>query len=126
MTPAIFGLSGLTLTDDERAFFREADPAGYILFGRNVQDRAQLRALTDDLRAIHGRDRLLISIDQEGGRVARMRPPEWDKYPAGEAFARLWNVAPMSAIEAARVNAEALGLDLAEAGITVDYWPVLD
>jgi beta-N-acetylhexosaminidase len=126
MTPAIFGLSGAVLTDDERAFFRDADPAGYILFARNVENRRQLRALTDDLRAIHGRERLLVSVDQEGGRVARMKPPEWDKYPPGEAFARLWNVAPASAIEAARANAEALGLDLAEAGITVDYWPVLD
>lgn len=126
MTPAIFGLAGPVMTDDERAFFRDADPAGYILFARNVETREQLRALTDDLRAIHGRDRLLISIDQEGGRVVRMRPPEWDKYPAGEAFAKLWQVAPASAIEAARVNAEALGLDLAKVGITVDYWPVLD
>ena len=126
MTPAIFGLSGPVLTDDERAFFREADPAGYILFGRNVENRGQLRALTDDLRTIHGRDRLLVSIDQEGGRVARMKPPEWDKYPPGEPFAALWDLAPASAIEAARANAEALGLDLAEAGVTVDYWPVLD
>jgi len=126
MTPVIFGLSGPVLTDDERAFFREADPAGYILFGRNVDSREQLRALTDDLCTIHGRDRLLISIDQEGGRVARMKPPEWDKYPTGEAVAKLWDLAPASAIEAARANAEALGLDLAEVGVTVDYWPVLD
>jgi beta-N-acetylhexosaminidase len=126
MTPAIFGLAGDVLTADERAFFREADPAGYILFGRNVQDRAQLRALTDELRAIHGRERLLVSIDQEGGRVARMKPPEWEAFPPGEAFARLWQVAPASAIEAARANAEALGHDLAEGGITVDYLPLLD
>lgn len=126
MTPAIFGLAGLTLGDDERAFFRDADPAGYILFGRNVQDRAQLRALTDELRAIHGRERLLISIDQEGGRVARMKPPEWEAFPSGEVFAKLWQVAPASAIEAARANAEALGQDLAEVGITVDYTPLLD
>ena len=126
MTPAIFGLSGPVMTDDERDFFRDANPAGYILFARNVENRAQLRALTDSLREIHGRERLLVSIDQEGGRVARMRPPEWDSYPSGEAFAKLWRVAPASAIEAARANAEALGLDLAEAGITVDYWPVLD
>ncbi len=126
MTPAIFGLTGPTLTDDERAFFREADPAGYILVGPNVRDRAPLRALTDDLRTIHGRERLLVSIDQEGGRVARMKPPEWDAFPPGEAFAKLWQVAPASAIEAARANAEALGMDLAEVGITVDYWPLLD
>ena len=126
MTPAIFGLAGHALTADERAFFREADPAGYILFGRNVEDRAQLRALTDDLRAIHGRERLLVSIDQEGGRVARMKPPEWEAFPPGEAFAKLWQVAPASAIEAARANAEALGRDLAEVGVTVDYLPLLD
>ena len=126
MTPAIFGLAGHALTADERAFFREADPAGYILFGRNVEDRAQLRALTDDLRAIHGRERLLVSIDQEGGRVARMKPPEWEAFPPGEAFARLWQVAPASAIEAARANAEALGRDLAQVGVTVDYLPLLD
>ncbi len=126
MTPAIFGLSGLTLSADERAFFRDADPAGYILFGRNVQDREQLRALTDDLRAIHGRERLYITIDQEGGRVARMKPPVWSAYPPGGAFDRLYDLAPASAIEAARDNAEALGLDLAEVGVTADAHPPLD
>jgi len=126
MVPAIFGLAGLTLGDDERAFFRDADPAGYILFGRNIESRDQVRALTDELRAIHGRERLLICIDQEGGRVARMRPPVWPAYPAGEAFDRLYDLAPASAIEAARCNAEALGLDLADVGVTVDCYPSLD
>lgn len=126
MIPAIFGLSGLTLGDEERAFFRDADPAGYILFGRNVESRAQLRALTDELRAIHGRDRLFICIDQEGGRVARMKPPVWPAYPPAEVFDRLYDVAPASAIEASRANAQALGMDLAEAGITVDCHPSLD
>ena len=126
MTPAIFGLSGTALTADERAFFREADPVGYIVFGRNVESRAQLRALTDDLRAIHGRDRLLITIDQEGGRVQRMKPPVWPAYPAGAVFDRLYDLAPASAIEAARVNAQALGIDLAEVGITCTHAPVLD
>lgn len=126
MIPAIFGLSGLQLSADERAFFRDADPAGYIIFGRNVANREQLRALTDDLRTIHGRQHLLISIDQEGGRVVRMKAPHWPAYPAGEQFARLYDLAPASAIEAARNNAEALGQDLAEVGITVDHAPVLD
>ncbi|MCB2060882.1 MAG: beta-N-acetylhexosaminidase, partial [Novosphingobium sp.] len=126
MVPAIFGLAGLRLTDDERAFFRDADPAGYILFGRNVLDREQLRALTDELRAIHGRERLFICIDQEGGRVVRMKPPEWLTFPPGEVFDRLYEIAPASAIEAARVNARALGMDLAEAGVTVDCLPLLD
>ena len=126
MTPAIFGLSGTTLTADERAFFADADPAGYIVFGRNVESRARLRALTDDLRTIHGRERLFVCIDQEGGRVARLRPPEWLAFPPGEAFDRLYELAPVSAIEAARANAEALAIDLAEAGITVDCLPLLD
>jgi beta-N-acetylhexosaminidase len=126
MIPAIFGLSGLTLSAEERAFFRDADPAGYILFGRNIEDRAQARALTDDLRSLHGREQLLICIDQEGGRVARMKPPVWPAYPTGEAFDRLYELAPSSAIEAARCNAQALGADLAEVGITVDCYPSLD
>lgn len=126
MTPAIFGIGGERLTDDERAFFRDADPAGYILFGRNCIDRAQLRALTDELRDIHGREKLLIGIDQEGGRVARMKPPEWTAFPPGAAFDRLYQVAPASAIEAARLNAHALALELAEVGITLDFHPPLD
>jgi len=126
MIPAIFGCSGPQLTADERAFFREADPAGYILFGRNCVDPVQLRALTDDLRNLHGRERLLISIDQEGGRVARLRPPHWAAYPAGEAFDRLYDLAPASAIEAARVSAKAMALELSAMGITVDYHPPLD
>ena len=126
MTPAIFGLSGLTLTADERAFFRDADPAGYIIFGRNVENRAQLRGLTDELRSIRGREKLLVTIDQEGGRVARMKPPEWSRFPAGAAFDRLYDLAPASAIEAARANAEALGADLAEVGISCTHAPVLD
>ena len=126
MTPAIFGMSGLTLTPDERAFFRESDPAGYILFGRNIDTPDQVRALTDDLRTIHGRDGLLVSIDQEGGRVARFRPPHFSAFPAGAAFDALYEVAPSSAIAAARMNAQAMGIELAEAGITVDYYPSLD
>ncbi len=126
MTPAIFGTSGLSLTAEERAFFREADPAGYILFGRNCDTPQQLRALTDELREIHGRERLFICIDQEGGRVARLRPPHWAGFPAGEVFDQLYDIAPATAIEAARVNAEALGIELSEAGITVDCHPPLD
>lgn len=126
MTPAIFGLSGPALTPDERAFFRDADPAGYILFGRNIDTPDQVRALTDDLRSIHGRDDLGILIDQEGGRVARMRAPQWPDFPAGALFDELYDRAPATAIEAVRYNAMALGRMLADAGITVDCAPLLD
>lgn len=126
MKPVIFGLSGHAPTPDERAFFRDADPAGYILFRRNIADKRQVRALTDDLRALHGRDDLLIMIDQEGGRVARMQAPVWPAFPPGSVFDRLYDVAPSSAIAAAFANAQAIGLTLAEVGITVDALPLLD
>jgi beta-N-acetylhexosaminidase len=118
MTPLILGLSGPELTADERAFFTEVDPVGYILFARNVVDRAQLRALTDALRAVAGREDVPILIDQEGGRVARMTPPVWPLFPPGEAFARLYDRAPISAIEAMLCNAEAIGSVLARSGST--------
>lgn len=126
MIPAIFGLSGPTITEDERAFFRDSDPAGYILFGRNIENRDQLRRLTDDLRSLDGRSDLPILIDQEGGRVARMKAPEWPAFPSGAAFDALYERAPASAIEAARLNAMALALMLSEVGITVDCLPLLD
>ncbi|WP_379549277.1 beta-N-acetylhexosaminidase [Qipengyuania sp. DGS5-3] len=126
MTPAIFGISGTELTADERAFFKACDPAGYILFARNCESKAQLRALTDALRELHGKDQLFICIDQEGGRVARLRPPIWSPFPASEVFDQLYQIAPASAIEAARVNAQALALELSEVGITVDCHPPLD
>jgi beta-N-acetylhexosaminidase len=64
MKPVIFGLSGPKLTSDERALFAEVDPVGYTFFKRNISDREQIRALTDSLRSIHGRDDVLIFIDQ--------------------------------------------------------------
>jgi beta-N-acetylhexosaminidase len=126
VTPLILGLAGPELGEAERAFFSELEPAGFILFRRNIVDRAQLRRLTDDLRTLAGRDGLPILIDQEGGRVARMQPPEWPAFPPGRAFDRLYDVAPMSAIEAARSNARAIGLILAEVGLNVDCLPLLD
>jgi beta-N-acetylhexosaminidase len=126
MLPAILGLSGPLLTADERAFFGEAQPAGFILFGRNCRDRAQLRALTDSLRAISGRTDVPILIDQEGGRVARLAPPEWPEFPAASRFGELYRKAPISGIEAARVNAQAMAITLAEVGINVNCSPVLD
>jgi beta-N-acetylhexosaminidase len=126
MQPVIYGLSGERLTAAERGFFRDADPAGYILFKRNCGDKDQVRALTDELRSLHGRDDLPILIDQEGGRVARLQPPAWPKFPASWRFAELYRVAPISAIEAARVNAAAIGALLREVGVNVDCLPLLD
>ena len=126
MKPVIFGLSGLTMTEDEKCLFRDVTPAGYILFKRNIEDRSQLRALTDSIRELHGRTDVPILIDQEGGRVARMRPPEWPDFPAGAAFDALYDVSALTAIEAARVNAEAIALTLSEVGVNVNALPLLD
>ena len=126
MQPAIYGFAGASLSPDERAFFKDADPAGYILFRRNCIDRDQMRAVTDELRSIAGRDDVPILIDQEGGRVARMQPPVWPQFPRAEEFARLYQVAPASAIEAIRANAQAIAVMLHEVGINVDCLPLLD
>lgn len=126
MQAVIYGLEGLSLTDDERRFFRDSNPAGFVLFKRNCDNAAQLSELTQSLRELSGRDDVPIVIDQEGGRVARMRPPEWPAFPAAEKFANLYRIAPSSAIEAARANARALGLMLRSVGINVDAVPLLD
>ena len=126
MLAAILAPAGPTLTSDERAFFRDVDPAGYILFRRNCETRAQLKALTDSLRELGGRADLPILIDQEGGRVARMRPPEWPELPPAGRFAELYRHAPVTAIEATRHNAVAIAALLGEVGINVNCLPLLD
>lgn len=126
MQAAIYGLEGLAMSAEERAFFRDAEPAAFILFRRNCGDPVQVRALTDSLRDLTGRDDLPVLIDQEGGRVARMRAPEWPDFPAAERFAALYQTAPSSAIEAVRSNARALGLMLTKVGVNVDCLPLLD
>ncbi|MEO6432552.1 MAG: beta-N-acetylhexosaminidase [Sphingomicrobium sp.] len=126
MNAAIYGFAGTVLTEDERDFFRDLNPAGFILFRRNIETRDQLKALTDSLRELSGRADVPILVDQEGGRVARMRAPEWPDFPCAEKFDALYQVAPSSAIEAVRSNSRALGLMLAEVGINVDCLPLLD
>ena len=126
MIPVIFGLAGPTLSAEERAFFSAVEPAGFILFGRNIVDAAQLRSLTDDLRALTGRQALPVLIDQEGGRVARLKAPHWPAYPCASDFDDLYRQAPASALAAARSNGLALALTLAAVGVNVNCAPMLD
>jgi beta-N-acetylhexosaminidase len=122
----ISGCAGPALTDDEIAFFRSAKPWGLILFRRNVVDRAQLTALTETFRRVVGREDAPVLIDQEGGRVQRLGPPIWRKYPPAAAFeAARWND-PLRARELVRLSARLMAHDLREVGITVDCAPVLD
>jgi beta-N-acetylhexosaminidase len=122
----IAGCAGLTPTADETAFFRDSAPWGFILFRRNVESPAQVRALCDALRATVGRADAPILIDQEGGRVQRMGPPHWPKYPPGSAYGRLHANDPMVRRELARLGARLIAHDLLSVGINVDCLPVLD
>jgi beta-N-acetylhexosaminidase len=126
MQAAIYGVEAFELTSSERDFFRDAEPAGFILFKRNCDTRDQVLRLTDSFRDLTGRADLPILIDQEGGRVARMKPPEWPAFPAAERFADLYQAAPSSAIEAVRSNARAIALMLRDVGVNVDALPLLD
>jgi beta-N-acetylhexosaminidase len=123
---AILGCAGPTLSAEERQFFREADPLGFILFQRNCRDPLQVRQLVRNFRDSVGRAEAPILIDQEGGRVARLRPPTWRRAPAAGRFGALATHDTETAVEAARLNARLMGRELADLGITVDCAPVLD
>ncbi len=124
-TAVIFGCLGLTLSEAERAFFAETRPWGFILFRRNVDSPDQVRALVQALRdAIDDPDAPIL-IDQEGGRVQRLGPPHWPKYPPGSAYLKAVND-PSSARELVRLGARLMAHDLRALGITVDCVPVLD
>jgi beta-N-acetylhexosaminidase len=122
----IAGCSGLELTPDEAAFFKEAAPWGFILFRRNIDHPAQVKALCDALRETVGRLDAPILIDQEGGRVQRMGPPHWSKYPAGRSYGLIHTNDPLVQREIARLGARLIAHDLRSVGITVDCLPVLD
>lgn len=124
VSAAIYGCSGHALTEEERAFFREARPWGFILFKRNVGDPEQLAALTAELRDAVGRHSPIL-IDQEGGRVQRMGPPHWPKYPPAAAYLKATND-PLAARELTRLAGRLLAADLKAVGIDVDCAPVLD
>src|ERR1700735_2745858 len=101
----VCGCAGTALSDDERAFVRDARPWGLILFKRNVADRQQLRALTYAFRDALGRDDAPVLIDQEGGRVQRMGPPQWPAYPAGALYGEFYRRDPARGLRAARLRA---------------------
>jgi beta-N-acetylhexosaminidase len=125
-TAAILGCAGPTLSAEEREFFRDADPLGFILFQRNCKTPEQVSQLVRDLRDSIARPEAPVLIDQEGGRVARLRPPAWRKAPAAGRFGVLAAHDMTAAVEAARLNAELMGRELAGLGISVDCAPVLD
>jgi beta-N-acetylhexosaminidase len=123
---AVVGIAGPSLSPAERELLLALPPAGVILFQRNCADRAQLRALTDDLRRL-ARDRALpVFVDQEGGRVMRLRPPEWRSLPPPAAVGRMAPADRAGAGTAARLLGRLIAHDLREVGVDVACAPVLD
>lgn len=122
----VFGVSGTSLTADERAFLRDANPLGFIMFGRNCESPDAIRALTKDLRDAVGRADAPVLIDQEGGTVMRLRPPIWREAPAAQVLGNLYRRAPERAENAAQALGAMFGAQLRELGIDVDCAPVAD
>lgn len=121
---AILACKGAVLTPEERAFFGQARPWGFILFRRNVESPEQVLRLTDAMREAVGWD-CPVLVDQEGGRVQRLGPPHWPKYPPGDAFLKAAND-PLTARELARLGGRLMAHDLKAVGINIDCAPVLD
>lgn len=120
-----FGCAGSRLDVEEKAFFRESNPLGFILFQRNCVDPQQVNALTSELRECVGRDAPIL-IDQEGGRVQRLRPPHWRTRPAARHLGDLYEKDSQLALRLSWANARAIASELRDVGVTVDCAPVLD
>jgi beta-N-acetylhexosaminidase len=125
MRAFITGVAGTALTDEERGFLREARPWGLIVFKRNIAGPDPLRRLIADFRATVGHDAPAL-IDQEGGRVQRLGPPDWPLYPPGAAYGALFDRDREAGLAAARLGARLIAADLAPLGIDVDCLPIAD
>jgi beta-N-acetylhexosaminidase len=122
----IFGCGGLELTAWETDFFAATKPLGFILFARNCQSPHQVRALVAGLRQTVARSDAPVLIDQEGGRVQRLKPPHWRAAPPPGRFGELARSDRPRALEAVRLNARCLAAELVPLGITLDCLPLLD
>jgi beta-N-acetylhexosaminidase len=121
----ITGVSGVTLTASERSFLRDAEPWGFILFGRNVSTPAQISKLVAECREAVGTEAPVL-IDQEGGRVQRLGPPDWPHYPSGATYGRIYDSDVEKGLAAARLGARLIASDLLALGIDVDCLPIAD
>lgn len=126
ISAAIFGCSGLTLSEPERNFFRAVQPWGFILFGRNIDTPDQVRALVEDLKSCVAHDPVPVLIDQEGGRVRRLRPPHWPDYHSGAFIGEHYRRDRESGLRLAWLQSRLMAFDLCRLGINVDCLPVLD
>jgi beta-N-acetylhexosaminidase len=122
----ILGCAGTELSGEEREFFAANQPFGFILFARNIDNPEQVRALVNDLRASVGRADAPVLIDQEGGRVQRLRPPHWPDFPPAALFEKIYKRDRAAGIEAAHLGARLIAAELVVLGINVDCLPVAD
>ncbi len=122
----ITGCSGLVFTHEEEAFLREFNPWGLILFQRNCQDTEQIKALVSSFRSINGRSDAPVLIDQEGGRVQRLKPPLWRQYPTARAYGEIYKKDREGALEAVYLITRLIAEDLYDLGINVDCLPLAD
>jgi beta-N-acetylhexosaminidase len=122
----ITGVAGSELSAAEREFIRTERPWGFILFKRNIDTPAQVTHLVRELRDAVGNPEAPVLIDQEGGRVQRLGPPNWPVYPAGAVFSALYDIDPKLGLEAGRLSARLIADDLIRLGITVDCLPLAD
>lgn len=125
MLSCLLGLRQPKLDDDLRAFFRDARPWGFIVFREACVSREQLRELCADLRESVGHD-AIIWIDQEGGRVARLKAPEWPTWPAAGKFGEIYAKQKDAGLEAAYLGYRLIAHELRDAGLDGDFAPVLD
>src|ERR1700759_5695430 len=122
----ITGVAGTQLPAAERAFIAAERPWGFILFRRNIDNPAQVKALVEEMREAAGAPDAPVLVDQEGGEVQRFRPPHWPNYPAGAAFGRLYDIDSKLGLQAARLSARLIADDLLPMGVTVDCLPLAD
>src|ERR1700759_2649885 len=108
----ITGVSGLVLTAEERAFLQDTRPWGFILFKRNVDHPPQVAELVKQLRACVEDADAPVLLNQEGGRVQRLGPPDWPVYPAGSSFAALYDDEPKAGLRAAWLSSRLIAADL--------------
>tara|TARA_B100000686_G_scaffold304556_1_gene342271 strand:+ start:351 stop:1391 length:1041 start_codon:yes stop_codon:yes gene_type:complete len=125
-TALILGIEGKCLSSDEKQFFRDLNPLGFILFQRNCESPDQITRLVGECRETVGRDSIPILIDQEGGRVQRLSLPHWRNLPSAKCFADLYEISQADASEALYLNSLLMARDLIEIGITINCAPVLD
>ncbi|MEH6495621.1 MAG: beta-N-acetylhexosaminidase [Pseudomonas marincola] len=124
--PVIFSCEGLTMTNAERAFFKQETPFGFILFARNIEDPDQVRALIADFRQCVDRNDAPVLVDQEGGRVQRFKEPHWFKAPSFGTLGKLYDLDVIKGERATILATRLIAADLQDVGVTVNCSPCLD